>query len=36
MQKAKVMEMSDFVIKNDGTLEQLHAQIEEFLKACNQ
>ena len=32
MQKAAVLEMSDFVIKNDGTLEELHAQIEEFLR----
>ena len=31
MQKAAVMEMSDFIIKNDGTLEDLHNQIEEFL-----
>ena len=31
MQKAAVLKMSDFIIKNDGTLEELHAQIEEFL-----
>lgn len=31
MQKAAVMKMSDFIIKNDGSLEELHTQIEEFL-----
>ena len=31
MQKAAVMDMSDFVIKNATTLEDLHTQIEEFL-----
>lgn len=31
MQKAAVIEMSDFIIKNDGTIEELHAQIEDFL-----
>ena len=32
MQKAKVMAMADFTIKNDDTLEALHTCIEEFLK----
>lgn len=32
MQKATVMEMSDFTINNNTTLEDLHAQIEVFLK----
>ncbi len=31
MQKAKVMEMADYTINNQGTLEDLHTQIEAFL-----
>jgi len=31
MQKAKVMEMADYTITNNGTLEALHAQIDSFL-----
>lgn len=32
MQKAKVMAMADHTIMNNGTLEELHTQIEEVLK----
>jgi dephospho-CoA kinase len=32
MQKAKVMAMSDYTILNEGTIEQLSAQIEEALQ----
>lgn len=31
MQKAKVIAMADYTVYNDGTLEELHAQIEEVL-----
>lgn len=31
MQKAAVMEMADYTIINDGTLEELHRKLEEFL-----
>ena len=31
MQKTKVMEMSDYTIFNDGSLDELHSQIENFL-----
>lgn len=30
MQKAKVMEMADYTINNDGTLEELNIEIEKF------
>lgn len=33
MQKAKVMEMADFTVLNNGTLEELHAQAEQVLKS---
>ena len=32
MQKAKVMEMADYTMMNEGTLEELHAQIEEMFQ----
>jgi dephospho-CoA kinase len=32
MQKAKVMEMSDYIICNDGTHEELEKVVDEFLK----
>lgn len=32
MQKAKVMEMADYTIMNEGTLEELHEKIEDVLK----
>ena len=32
MQKAKVMKMADYTIENNGTLEELHQKIEEFLE----
>jgi len=32
MQKAKVMEMADYTLLNEGTLEELHAQIEDVLR----
>ena len=31
MQKAKVMEMADYTIMNDGTVEELEIEVEEFL-----
>lgn len=31
MQKAKVMEMADYTIMNDGSLEELHIAVEKFL-----
>ncbi|MAZ30243.1 hypothetical protein CL655_03080 [bacterium] len=31
MQKAKVMEMADYTIMNDGTVEELEAEVEKFL-----
>lgn len=31
MQKAKVMEIADWTIMNDGTMDDLHTQIESFL-----
>lgn len=31
MQKAKVIEMADYTIMNDGTLEELHTKIDEIL-----
>lgn len=31
MQKAKVMEMADYTLTNDGSLAELHMQIENFL-----
>lgn len=35
MQKAKVMQMADYTIQNNGTLEALHTQIEEVLTKIN-
>lgn len=32
MQKAKVMAMADYTINNNGTLQELHAQVEAFLE----
>lgn len=32
MQKAKVMEMADYTITNNGTREELHAQVEDVLR----
>lgn len=32
MQKAKVMEMADYTIENNGTVEELHSQIEAILQ----
>tara|TARA_B100000745_G_scaffold293322_1_gene235125 strand:- start:310 stop:864 length:555 start_codon:yes stop_codon:yes gene_type:complete len=32
MQKAKVMEVADYTILNEGTLEELHTQIDVFLE----
>lgn len=32
MQKAAVMQMADYTLMNDGTLEELHQQIDEVLK----
>jgi len=32
MQKAKVMQMADHTIMNDGTLEELHEKIEDWLQ----
>jgi dephospho-CoA kinase len=34
MQKAKVIEMADYTIMNDGTMKELHAQVEHFLLDC--
>ena len=31
MQKGRVMEMADYTIMNDGTLAELHEQVEDFL-----
>jgi dephospho-CoA kinase/8-oxo-dGTP pyrophosphatase MutT (NUDIX family) len=33
MQKAKVIAMADYTITNDGTVEELEAQVERFLEA---
>lgn len=35
MQKQKVIEMADYVIENNGTLEELHREIEKVLQAIN-
>jgi dephospho-CoA kinase len=35
MQKRKVMEMADFTIMNNGTVEELHSSIELFLKKAS-
>ena len=35
MQKAKVMEMADHTIMNDGSFKELHRKIEEFLAAID-
>lgn len=32
MQKRKVMEMADYTVTNDGTLEELHAQVDAVLE----
>jgi dephospho-CoA kinase len=31
MQKAKVMEMADYTIFNNGSREELHQHVDEFL-----
>ncbi len=31
MQKARVMEMADYTVTNNGSVEELHTQVEEFL-----
>ena len=35
MQKAEVMKMADYTIENNGTLEELHQKVEEFLDKYN-
>lgn len=35
MQKAKVMQMADYTITNNGTREELHSQVDNFIKTMN-